>query len=426
MSESAQAGGCPMKGIADYNLLDPAVMAAPWEFYELLHKEQPVYQMPETGIYVVTRYEDVMTVLKDTVTYSNVILAMEALQGDNGRRYQEMLREKGWGHVHVLHRTDPPVHTQHRKLVDRVFTAERVKALVPQVEALAHQLVDKFIDRGECELIKDFALPLPGIILGEQLGLDKNEFARFQSWALAMLATSNEIMSEQRLREIADIELDAQHYLAKIFEERRANPTGDLISDLVHAARDGEEPFTMHELQNLLNQLITGGYETTTSAIAHGLWLLIQNPDQLAKLRENPNLARRFVEEVLRIESPVQGIMRTVTTEATLGGQALKAGDTLIIRFGAANNDPAKFACPRQFNIERSNAAQHLAFGGGIHACLGQQLARQEILTGIQVLLARLENFELSRELPDPAYVFSLNFRPLKEMPIRFTARKQA
>ena len=108
MSESAQAGGCPMKGIADYNLLDPAVMAAPWEFYELLHKEQPVYQMPETGIYVVTRYEDVMTVLKDTVTYSNVILAMEALQGDNGRRYQEMLREvntigskSGWVAVRV-------------------------------------------------------------------------------------------------------------------------------------------------------------------------------------------------------------------------------------------------------------------------------------------------------------------------------------
>ena len=425
MSKRVETGSCPMKGIADYNLLDPAVMAAPWEFYGLLHEEQPIYRMPETGIYVVTRYEDVMTVLKDTTTYSNVILAMEALQGDNGRRYQEMLREKGWGHVHVLHRTDPPTHTQHRKLVDRVFTAERVKALVPQVEALAHQLVDKFIDQGECELVKDFALPLPGIILGEQLGLDKNEFARFQSWALAMLATSNEMMSEERLREVANIELDAQHYLAQIFEERRANPTGDLISDLVHAARDGEEPFTMHELQNLLNQLITGGYETTTSAIAHGMWLLIQNPAQYAKLRENPSLARRFVEEVLRIESPVQGIMRTVTRDTTLGGQALTAGDTLIIRFGAANNDPAKFPCPRDFNIERPNAAQHLAFGGGIHACLGQQLARQEILTGIQVLLSRLENFELARPLPEPPYVFSLNFRPLKEMPIRFTARER-
>ncbi|MGE3773853.1 MAG: cytochrome P450 [Gammaproteobacteria bacterium] len=416
---------CPMQRapLSDFSLLDEGVLADPWALYARLQEEAPVYRMPETGIYVVSRYDDVLAVLRDTATYSNVILAMEALQGDNGRRYQQMLAEKGWAHVHVLHRTDPPKHATHRKLVDRVFTAERVRALVPQVEALAHQLVDRFVDRGACELIKDFALPLPGIILGEQLGLDKHEFARFQSWALAMLATSNEIMSEQRLREVADIELDAQHYLARIFEARRQAPTGDLISDLVHAARDDEEPFTMHELQNLLNQLITGGYETTTSAIAHGLWLLIQHPDQYVKLRENPTLLKRFVEETLRLESPVQGLMRTVTRDTTLAGVALAAGDTVLIRFGAANQDPSKFQCPRRFDIERSNAGSHLAFGGGIHACLGQQLARQEIQTGIKVLLERLENFELDGPMPDPAYVYSLNFRPLKALPIRFTAR---
>ena len=416
---------CPahQQPLSEFSLLDEHLLANPWAFYERLHTESPVYRMPETGIYVVTRYDDIIAVVRDTATYSNVILAMEALQGDNGRRYQQMLKEKGWEHVHVLHRTDPPKHATHRKLVDRVFTAERVRALVPQVEALAHQLVDQFIDRGECELIKDFALPLPGMILGEQLGLDKNDFARFQSWALAMLSTSNEIMSEERLREVADIELDAQHYLAAIFERRKREPTGDLISDLVHAAGEGEEPFTMHELQNLLNQLITGGYETTTSAIAHGLWLLIQHPEQYAKLRENPALLKRFVEETLRIESPVQGIMRTVTRDTELGGVALKAGDTILLRFGAANQDPAKFPCPREFNIERSNAGSHLAFGAGIHACLGQQLARQEIHTGIKVLLERMEIFTVRGPLPDPAYVYSLNFRPLKVLPIGFTRR---
>jgi cytochrome P450 len=423
MSTEPTTSGCPMKGIADYSLLDANTLAAPWDFYAMLHADQPVYQMPETGIYVITKYDDIVKVMRDPTTFSNVILAMEALQGDNGRRYQDMLREKGWAHVHVLHRTDPPTHAQHRKLVDRVFTAQRVKALVPQVDALAQSLIDQFADKGECDLIRDFALPLPGMILGEQLGLDRNEFARFQSWALAMLATSNEIMSEERLREVADIELDAQHYLAKIFEARKKEPTGDLISDLVHAAREGEEPFTMHELQNLLNQLITGGYETTTSAITHGLWLLMQNPEQYQKLRANPALLKRFVEEVLRIESPVQGIMRTVVKDTELSGTPLPAGSTLILRFGAANQDPDKFPCPRNFDIERSNAGSHLAFGGGIHACLGQQLARQEIFSGIQALLERLENFELTRALPEPAYVYSLNFRPLKEFPIRFTKR---
>jgi cytochrome P450 len=422
MDDSIPSRTCPVS-IESTSLLDEKILADPWEFYAQLHAECPVYKMPETGIYVVTKHEDVASIMRDTETFSNVILAMEALQGDNGRRYQEMLKEKGWEHVHVLHRTDPPKHAGHRKLVDRVFTAARVRDLVPEVEALAHELIDKFVEKGSCDLIKDFALPLPGMILGEQLGLDKTQFARFQKWALAMLATSNEIMSDDRLREIADIELDAQHYLAKVFEDRRNTPTGDLISDLVHVAEDGEDPFTEHELQNLLNQLITGGYETTTSAIAHGLWLLIQHPEQYAKLREKPELLKRFVDETLRLESPVQGIMRSVTKDTLLRGVALKAGDTLILRFGAANQDPEKFECPRKFDIERKNAHAHLSFGGGIHACLGQQLARQEILIGIRVLLERLENFSIDADFPEPAYVYSLNFRPLKALPIKFTKR---
>ena len=415
--------GQPIRAISDYSLLDPMVQALPWEFYQKLHEEQPVYRMPETGIFVVSRYDDVRAVLLDTTTYSNVILAMEALQGDNGRRYQAILKEKGWEHVHVLHRTDPPKHSMHRRLVDRVFSPKRVKEILPQIEALAHQLIDSFIDRGSCELIAEFALPLPGMILGEQLGLDRNEFARFQKWALAMLATSNEVMSEQRLLEIAEIELDAQHYLAEIFDARRANPTEDLISNLVHSAQEGEDPFTMHELQNLLNQLITGGYETTTSAIGHGLWLLIRYPDQLAKLRERPDLLRNFVEETLRFESPVQGLMRTVTRDATLNGTSFKAGDTLLLRFGAANQDAEKFPCPRSFDIERSNANAHLGFGLGVHYCLGQQLARQEIMAALRILLERMDNFSLARDLPEPPYLLSLNFRPLKELPIRFSKR---
>ncbi|MAJ12265.1 MAG: cytochrome P450 [Gammaproteobacteria bacterium] len=415
---------CPMtKKISDTSLLDAETLANPWGFYEALQREEPIYKMPETGIYVVTKYDDVAHILRDTETFSNVILAMEALQGDNGRRYQEMLKEKGWEHVHVLHRTDPPKHATHRKLVDRVFTAARVRDLVPAVEALAHELIDKFEHLGECDLIKDFALPLPGMILGEQLGLDKTQFARFQKWALAMLATSNEIMSDERLREIAEIELDAQHYLSEVFESRRKNPTGDLISDLVHVTLEGEEPFTEHELQNLLNQLITGGYETTTSAIAHGLWLLIQNPVQYQKLRDKPELLKRFVDETLRIESPVQGIMRTVTKDTSIRGVDLKKGDTVLLRFGAANQDGERFECPRSFDIERKNSATHLAFGGGIHVCLGQQLAKQEILIGIKVLMERLENFKLNADLPEPSYVYSLNFRPLKALPIQFRSR---
>jgi cytochrome P450 len=415
----AEAG----KPVAEYSLLDEQVLACPFEFYKRLHEECPVYQMPETGIYVVTKYDDILAVTRDTETFSNVILAMEALQGENGRRYQEILRERGWEHVHVLHRSDPPTHSHHRKLVDRVFAPPRIRALVPAVERLAHELIDRFIDRGECDLLREFALPLPGMILGEQLGLDKNEFARFQAWALAFLSTGNKVMDDDELLATAEIELDAQAYLAGILEARRREPTGDLISNLVHAAKEGEEPFTMHELQNLMHQLITGGYETTTSAITHGMWLLMRHPDQLEKLRADPKLLPNFVEEVLRIESPVQGLMRHVTRDAEVSGTKIPAGSTVLLRYGAANRDAEQFACPEAFDVARPNARRHLAFGTGIHHCLGAALARQEILTGVGALLERMEDFALARPLPEPAYVYSLNFRPLKEFPLRFRKR---
>ena len=179
----------------------------------------------------------------------------------------------------------------------------------------------------------------------------------------------------------------------------------------------------MHELQNLMHQLITGGYETTTSAITHGIWLLIKNPDQLAKLRANPELMRNFVEETLRIESPVQGIMRRVTKDTELGGVHFPEGATVLLRWGAANRDAARFPEPAQFDVERANARRHVAFGNGIHNCLGAALARQEILTGVSVLLERLDDFALARPLPENPYVYSLNFRPLKEFPLRFRKR---
>jgi len=411
------------KPLSAYSLLDEKTLECPFEFYKRLHEEAPVYQMPETGIYVISKYADVVAITRDTETFSNVVLAMEALQGENGRRYQTILRENGYEHVHVLHRTDPPIHSHHRKLVDRVFAPPRIRGIVPQVEALARELVDKFIDKGECDLIKDYALPLPGMILGEQLGLDRNEFARFQAWAIAFLSTGNKVMEEEELQATAQIELDAQRYLEEILESRRKTPTNDLISNLVHAAKEGEKPFNMHELQNLMHQLITGGYETTTSAITHGIWLLIKNPDQLKKLRENPSLLKNFVEETLRIESPVQGLMRTVTKDTEIAGTKIPKGSTILLRWGAANRDADQFPCPEKFDIERPNAQRHVAFGQGIHHCLGAPLARQEIFTGIQVLLERMENFELARSLPDYPYVYSLNFRPLKEFPLRFTKR---
>jgi cytochrome P450 len=411
------------KPISSYSLLDNALQSDPYAFYDRLRAEQPVYRMPETGIFVVTRWEDCKEVLLDTDTYSSVVLGMSALQGRKADYYQSILKERGWEHVHVLHRSDPPEHSRYRKLVDRVFTIRRVRELLPHVEEVANGLLDTFLGRGECEFVGEYAEPMPGIIMAEQLGLEAKEVGRFKSWAEAMLATSNRVMSDEELLATAEVELDAQHHLARLFEERRKNPTGDLISGLVHAHEKGEKPLSMHELQNIMHQLITGGFETTPSAIAHGLWLLIRHPDQQEALRRDRSLMKGFVDEVLRIEAPVQGLMRTVRKDAELGGTKMPAGSFLIIRYGSANRDETKFRCPARFDVSRENAGAHLSLGMGAHFCVGASLAKQEIATSFEAILDRMTDLELAHPLPDPPHRPSLNFHSLRELSIRFRRR---
>lgn len=411
--------------LSDYSLLDPATQSDPFDLYALLHRECPVYRMPETDMYVITRYETLRQVLKDSETFSNdpSRAASRGLQRENQAIHQDMLAARGWAHVQTLQRTDPPVHNRYRKLLDRVFTAKRVRDMAGDIEALAHSLVDRFAARGTCEFIDEFAMPLPGIIIAEQLGLDRRDVRRFKRWADAMLAMAIRVMTPDQIREVTEIELEAQHFLAGEFEKRRREPTGDLMSALVHAHGADEEPLSMPELQNLMHQLITGGFETTQSAIAHAVWLLVRQPELQHRLFEAPELIRDFVEESLRWESPVQGLARVTTREIELDGTRIPKNALLIVRYGAANRDPQKFACPHMFDLDRKNAGAHLAFGSGAHFCVGAMLAREEMQTAVRVLTQRLRDIRLARPLPDPVHQPSLFFLPIADMHLEFAQR---
>ncbi len=412
------------KKIDELSLLDPEILSEPYDFYDRLHHECPVYRMPETGMFVVTKYEDLRQVLKDTETFSSNPDHGPgmSLQNELAGLYQEILEEKGWGHVTTLQRTDPPVHSRYRKLLDRVFTPKRVREMTPYIEEVAHDLIDGWIGDGTCDFNAQFAMPLPGIIIAEQLGLDRKDIATFKKWADAMLAMATKIMDEADVRRTADIELEAQHFLADVFEDRRKSPQDDIISGLVHAHGDDEEPLTMHELQNLMHQLITGGFETTQSAIAHGVWRLVRSPELQDRLRANPGEAKAFSEVLLRHESPVQGLARFTTRDVDLNGTLIPKNTMVIVRYGAANLDEEKFECPHKFDIERKNAGAHLAFGSGAHHCVGAFLGRQEMISSFNVLLSRLKNITLDHETPSPVHEFSLFFIPMKELPIRFQA----
>lgn len=406
--------------VEDFSLLDPAVQSDPRAFYALLHDQCPVYRMPETGMYVVTRYDDLRAVLRDPEGFSNDITVSGGVNARGQHLHHAILRARGWAHVQTLQRTDPPLHGRYRRLLDQVFNIQNVNALIPHIEAVANTLIDGFIERGECEFVSEFALPLPGIIIAEQLGLDGDDIATFKRWADAILAPAMNPMTDDELIAAAEIELEMQHFLAGVHESRRADPKDDLISALANAHSDGEAPLSMHEFQDLMHQLISGGYDTTISALANGLWLLLRFPDQMAKLRARPELVRGFVEEALRYESPVQGLMRRATRDMEIGGTVIPKDATVLVRYAAANHDPAKFACPHAFDIERRNAGAHLAFGNGTHFCVGRLLAKQELLTGFSILLARLDEIELARPLPEPPHHPSLLLHPMIELPIRF------
>lgn len=409
------------------SLLDAEVQACPFGYHAQLREQAPVHRMPETGFYVISTYDDLKTVLSDPVTYSNDIM-VEQLAGeaaaDLGRMFDDHLAEVGWGHVQTLQRTDPPVHGRYRRLINRALTPGMVKAMLPSVTRIADDLIDAFIDKGECDFIDAFAFPLPGLVIAEQIGLDSNAISTFKRWSDGMLAPAMGLLvDEASAQHYAEVEAEAQHYLAALFEERRANPTDDILSALLAESADGDEPLTMHELQNLMNQLITGGYTTTADSIGNAMLLLLEHPDQMELLRNDRSLLHNFADEALRHSSSVQGLFRRATVDTELSGVSIPANSILHTRYGSANWDEAMFPEAGRFDITRDNASKHLSFSRGPHFCVGQPLAIQEMIIGFDRILDRLDNIQLA-----PGATLErtggLIFTSLKELPITFTARK--
>ncbi|MEM7094498.1 MAG: cytochrome P450 [Actinomycetota bacterium] len=404
------------------SFFDPKTQDDPFEAYALMQEHCPVHRLPENDLYMVTKYDDLKATLTDPETFSSNPVGRSPHVSESAAAAARVFAERGWKRARTLQRTDPPVHTHYRRLLGRVFTNRRVEALEPRITEICHELIDGFIESGECEFVRDFALPLPGIVICEQLGLDATQYPVFKTWADAMLSTAQRVMTVDEAVEQAEIELEAQHHLAREFEKRRDEPTDDLISALVHAHGADDEPFTMEELQDLMHQLITGGFETTTAALGTGLWLLLRHPDQMAKLRTDRSLLGNFIDESQRFDSPVAGLWRTTTCPATIADVDIPDDASVMVRYAAANRDPDKFDRPDVFDIERANASDHVAFGWGNHFCVGAWLARAELRIAFAAILDRLDEIALARPLDERPHEFSFMLRPLKELPVRFVA----
>ncbi len=414
---------CPLEA---HDFFSEQTLSCPFDFYRELHREAPVYPVPGTDIYVVSRHEHIRKLLKQTDLYSNDISAALNIGGPSPEAAAVLAQ--GWKPANTLLTMDPPGHKTYRSLLNKVFSARRVEQMHDYVETITDELVDAFIERGECEFVGEFCVPLPVYIIADQLGVPRSDLALFKRWSDASAAQLGRYSDEQGSDaevENARLIVEFQHYFVDKLAERRQSPRDDIISDLARAEIDDGRPLTTEELLSLLQQLLVAGNETTTSSIAGGLWQLLQYPEQMAKLRAEPALIANAVEEMLRLESPTAGMWRLVTRDTELHGVLLPAGSKVMLRFAAANRDPEQFDAPECMDVSRDNASSHLAFGQGIHFCLGAMLARKEMQVAFSKLLGRLDNIRLAEDKPEPAYWPNLLLRGLDSLHIRFDKRTE-
>jgi cytochrome P450 len=307
--------------------------------------------------------------------------------------------------------------------VNQAFTARRVATLEPYIEQLCHDFIDSFIDRGQCDFVEEFSERVPLTVIADQLGVPRSDYELFKSWSDAFVAQLSRMATPDEEVAAAELILEYQLYFARKLEERHEDPRDDIISDIVHASFEDELPLDTPEMLSIIQQLLVAGNETTTHCIAECMLLLIKNPDQHAMLKADPGLIPNLVEEVLRLATPTANMWRVTTRDTDINGVDAPAGSMIQIRFSSANRDESLFADSDSFDISRDNARRNIAFGHGVHMCVGASLARKEMEVAFRVLLERLDDLTLDCDEAELFYPPNVLLRGVAKLPIRFTAR---
>ena len=367
----------------------------PYPTYHLLRREAPIYWSDLWGCWILTRYRDIVSTLQNPKRFSSVgrLTAAMELPQDVREQVRPLVRHYSQGLINV----DPPDHTRLRQLVHKAFLPGTVGAMAGYVEGIVERLIEEVQPRGKMDIIWDFAYPLPVTVIARLMGVPPADHGKLKRWSgkiVEFMATPKP--APEVLMSSQDALLALQDYFRSTFRRRRVDPRDDLISALV-AAEEAGERLTEEELISTCVTLLIGGHETTTYLISSGVLALIQHPEQLRKLRANPDGARMAVEEMLRYEGPFQRNRRLATEAVELDGHLIRKGQLLVQMLGAANRDPAVFPNPDSFDIER-HPNRHVSFGHGPHFCIGAPLARLEAPIAINALLRRLPNLELATD----------------------------
>jgi cytochrome P450 len=400
----------------DDSLVSDEFMQDPYPLLRQLREEDPVHWSDSIGGWILTRYDDIVITFKDTAHFSNegrLAKAVAYLPPETRAEFKTF--ESHYQQKSLIH-SDPPDHTRLRALVTKAFNARVVEGMRPRMQEVVNEVFDAAQQAGKLDIINELAIPLPVTVLAEILGVPKADVHLFKDWADGLLAFQGVNKPPVHvLRRSQESILGMREYLGDLLKDKLHHPGQDLLSELAAAESEGEK-LSETELVNTCITLLVAGHETTTSLIGNGTWALLNFPDQWQRLKDDPSLLVSAIEEILRFESPVARQPRLMKQDAEMGGKTLRAGEMLFQMLNAANRDPAYFTDPDRFDIGRQKN-RHIAFGLGVHFCVGALLARTEGQVVFSTLVARFPNIRLVHEKPDwdP---HKPNSRMLKTLPV--------
>jgi len=383
----------------------------PYPAYDQMRNSTPVFRLLPFDLWLIFDFEGVKRVLVDHDVFSSDLSHVPG-NGNPGEWFIFF---------------DPPRHTKLCALISKAFTPRVVANLEPRIRELSRQLLDQTIERGEMDLAADFAVPLPMLVIAEMLGVPVAEWPRYKRWSDVILKLANTFSRDEEavrtVNEYGAVTEEMRLFLPDLIAQRRAAHQDDLLTRLVEAEVDGER-LTQAEILGFMQLLLVGGQETTANLLNNAVLCFLENPDQLARLRAAPDLLPSAIEEVLRYRAPVQWMPRATRRDVEMHGQVIPAGKLVLPMIGSANRDPKQFRDAGRFDITRE-PNQHVAFGHGIHSCLGAPLARLEARIALADFLERVKGFALASDEPwEPRK--ALNVHGPSRLPIRFTPGRRA
>jgi cytochrome P450 len=384
-----------MELLSRFDFFNPEVMRNPYPYFAEMREQQPIYYDKKLQAHVLSRYEDVSFALKNHALFSSTKIRIA------GKLQEERSAAAELGSVSNLVSTDPPLHSRMRGLVSRAFTPKQISAMEPRVRELSQQLVADMTSASEFDFMEGLASPLPVTIISEMLGIDPSRRRDFKRWSDSLIQSGNaSLLSGKASEEVVRNAKEMLTYMKEVAEARRREPRGDLISMLVQES-DGVAALTPQEVNSFTVLLLIAGNETTTNLLGNALTQLIRNPEAYEQLRRDPTPAAcaAVCEETLRYDSPVIGLFRRTTQEVEVSGGKLPADSSVMVLMSSANHDPRKFPDPERFDPRRDTTGM-LAFGHGIHFCLGAPLTRVEAPVALQELMARVPRLDFAPRQP--------------------------